>query len=99
MKLNRLLAMGFCGSLMLTTTAADESGETALHSASASADKAVAAEEKGDAEPVVSRGRVTGPAAGKPKRADTGTAAGHIHNQVKKGNVKIQGATDADIYD
>jgi hypothetical protein len=37
-------------------------------------------------------------AAGKPKPAGTGTAAKHIYDEVKKGNIKIQGATDADIY-
>jgi hypothetical protein len=44
-----------------------------------------------------SRGRASGAGAGKPKRAGTVTAAGYIHDQVKRGNIKIQGATDADV--
>jgi hypothetical protein len=36
--------------------------------------------------------------AGQSKPAGSGTAAKHIYDQVKKGNIKIQGATDADIY-
>jgi hypothetical protein len=61
-------------------------------------DTTVRSEEKAEVEADVSRGRASGAAAGKPKRAGTGAAAGYIHNQVKKGNIKIQGATDADIY-
>jgi hypothetical protein len=119
-----LLALGLCGSLLVTPAVADERGETALGSAPGGADKAVTGkqteeetgavtggagggasdtavttEEKGEAEAVAGRGRASGAAAGKPKRAGTGTAAGYINDQVKKGNVKIQGATDADIYD
>jgi hypothetical protein len=60
---------------------------------------AVATEEDGKTEGVAKTGSARGAAAGKPKRAGTATAAGHIHNQVKKGNIKIQGATDADIYE
>jgi hypothetical protein len=63
-----------------------------------SAGAAVATEEDGKTESVAKTGSARGAAAGKPKRASTATAAGHIHNQVKKGNIKIQGATDADIY-
>jgi hypothetical protein len=36
--------------------------------------------------------------AGQSKPAGSGTAAKHIHDQVKKGNIRLQGATDADIY-
>jgi len=59
---------------------------------------AVTTEKKEETEAVVDPVSARGTAAGKPKRAGTATAAGYIHNQVKKGNIKIQGATDADIY-
>jgi hypothetical protein len=36
-------------------------------------------------------------AASKGKPAGTGTAAGYVYDQVKKGNVKIHGATDTEI--
>ena len=64
-----------------------------------SSDAAVATEEKGTTEAVVDPGSARGEAAGKPKRAGTATAAGYVHDQVRKGNIKIQGATDADIYE
>ena len=59
---------------------------------------AVTTEEKGKTEAVVNPGSARGEAANKPKRAGTATAAGYVHDQVRKGNIKIQGATDADIY-
>ena len=63
-----------------------------------SSDAAVAAEGKGKTEGVVDTGSARGAASGKPKRTGTGTAARHLNDQVRKGNIKIQGATDADIY-
>jgi hypothetical protein len=60
---------------------------------------AVTTTEKGKTETVVDDGRKHGAAAGKAKRASTATAAGHVYDQVKKGNIQIQGATDADIYE
>jgi len=59
-----------------------------------------AATEQGEAETGAgaSAGGKRSATAGKSKPAGTGTAAKHIYDQVKKGNIKIQGATDADIY-
>ena len=59
---------------------------------------AVTTKENGKTETVVDRESTRGAAAGKTKSAGTATAAGLIYDQVQKGNVKIQGATDADIY-
>jgi len=58
------------------------------------------ATEKGEAETDAgaSAGGKRSATAGQSKPAGTGTAAKHIYDQVKKGNIKIQGATDADIY-
>lgn len=58
----------------------------------------VITEGKGKTEAVVDSGSARSAAAAKPKRAGTATAVGSIHDQVKKGNIKIQGATDADMY-
>jgi hypothetical protein len=95
MKREMLLGLGFCGSLLAVSAFAGDRGETARGSAPGTT---VSSEEKAEVEADVSRGLASGAAAGKTKRAGTGTAAGYIHDQVKKGNIKIQGATDADIY-
>ena len=76
----------------------EESGAVTGGPGDGAPDTTVRSDEKAEVEADVSRGRASGAAAGKPKRAGSGTAAGYIHDQVKKGNVKIQGATDADIY-
>ena len=52
---------------------------------------AVATEEDGKTESVAKTGSARGAAAGKPKRASTATAAGHIHNQVKKATLRSKG--------
>jgi hypothetical protein len=75
-----------------------ETGTAVGDAEAASAGAAVTPEEERTTEDVAKSGSARGAAAGKPKRAGTATAVGHIHDQVKKGNIKIQGATDADIY-
>jgi hypothetical protein len=77
--------------------AREASGAVTVGADDGAPDTAVRSEEKAEVEADVGRGRASG-AAGKSKRAGTGTAARHIHDQVKKGNIKIQGATDADIH-
>ena len=59
-----------------------------------------AATEKGEAETGAGGSAVgkRSAKAGQSKPAGSGTAAKHIHDQVKKGNIRLQGATDADIY-
>jgi hypothetical protein len=72
---------------------------TAVGDAEAGSSGAAATtEEERTTEGVTKSGSARGAAAGKRKRAGTATAVGHIHDQVKKGNIKIQGATDVDIY-
>jgi hypothetical protein len=58
------------------------------------------ASKKGEAETGASgfAGGKRSAAAGQSKPAGSGTATKHIYDQVKKGNIKIQGASDADIY-
>ena len=53
--------------------------------------------EKEKTEAVVDHGSAQGATAGKAKPVSRVTAAGYIYDQARKGNIEIQGATDADI--
>jgi len=53
--------------------------------------------EKEKTEAVVDRDSAHSVAAGKAKPASTATATKYLYDQVQKGNIEIQGATDADI--
>jgi hypothetical protein len=97
MKRIHLSIIGFCGSLLVMPAgvaddAAAQGGERGAPT-SASATESETGSVAGGAG---SGARSSG--AGKAKRAGTATAAGIVYDQVKKGNVRIHGTTDADIY-
>lgn len=77
----------------------EETGAVTGSPGGGASDAAVTTEEKGEAGAVAGRRTTSGAAGGKSKRAGTGTAARYLNDQVKQGNVKIQGATDADLYE
>ena len=106
MKCTTLLVIGFCSSLAVTSAVAGEDSEITVDSAGEASRKATPepattsekAETQAGADAVV--GGTKSAAAADTKRAGTATGAKLIYDQVKKGNVKIQGAADpADIYE
>ena len=105
MKFTTLLVIGLCSSLAVTSAVGGEDSEITVDGAGEAPRTATAepasttemAETQAGADAVV--GGAKSAAAVETKRASTATGAKHIYDQVKKGNVKIQGATDADIYE
>ena len=96
MKHNRLLLIGFFCGLLATPAVATENGKTPVAGAD---EAAVGKQAEGgvratDAGAERSAGSTVG---GDAKPAGTATAAGYVYDQVKKGNVKIEGATDTEV--
>ncbi len=97
MKRSTLLTLGFCSSFLALVAVAGDRGETALSSAPGGAEGGATGQETGketgakggDAEDSAS-----GATARKGRPASTATAVGIINDQVKDGNIKIEGETD-----
>ena len=97
MKRGTRLTLGFCSSFLALVAVAGDLGETTLGSAPGGAEGDAAGQDvgketgaaDGDAE-----NRAPAATARKGRAASTGTAAGIIHDQVKEGNIKIEGETD-----
>lgn len=84
MKRSTLLTLGFCSSfLALVAVAGDRGGATGQETGKETGAKG------GDAEDSAS-----GATARKGRPASTATAVGIINDQVKDGNIKIEGETD-----
>ena len=90
---SELKAFGFCCSLFVMPALADDGRVTAPGNADGPA-----AEKQMDAgTSTMASDAESGAAAGKGTHTSTPAAAGYLYDQVKKGNVKIEGATDTEI--
>jgi hypothetical protein len=106
MKRTMWMAIGLCSSLAVATSAAAFGEEAGIDGSAGSAKAengssgmADTSEEKDASQGSGNRSHTRGTSAVQPKPADTGTAAGYIHDQVQKGNIKIEGAIDGDDWD
>ena len=91
MKVTTPLAIGLCGSLVLTSALALQASENEEGNAGTE----VAVEQTGGSGKTAGGNAISGTSAAKGNRkpAGTGTAAGYINKQVQEGSMKIEGVT------
>lgn len=94
------MVLALCFSLFNVPIVADDGGAAGFGNQGGGDDKTAGGNQTEEGTSVKagdSQGGESGDAASNGKPAGTGTAAGYIYDQVKKGNVKIHGATDTEI--